>query len=149
MGKSIWFNVLDFWCNKRVPIGSGLTIPFLIGSDFLINGELKSVSVFLNELQSLDNEIFSIRNCNVIGEYVIQLNDSSDYSLNYFPKTKNLVITDENLIELYKSDKMIDFLTEKYSECLEKNLFSINYGKWEKINKTDLVMIKNCVEHRI
>ena len=143
-----WFVILDYWCNKKTPLGSGLTIPFLIGVINLADGKLINTSDFFKLLFDKKDEIFSIRKCNDIGEYIVQLNDKNDLpSLKYYNKFKNIYSTEKEL--LTENGEFQIKLEKIYSELIENKTFSKNNGNWNKLNDNDIKWIKNVLQHRI
>nr|WP_042296372.1 hypothetical protein [Nonlabens ulvanivorans] len=66
MEDYLWYKVLYFWCYTKQPIGSGLTIPFLIGVEKEFGrGEDYKIDDLLSEFHSIEGGDFSItiRNC--------------------------------------------------------------------------------------
>jgi hypothetical protein len=139
------FKILHYWCFKKVPLGSGLTIPFLIGVDYL-NDRVIPDSTY-NKLTELNNtnltSLISIHFCSNIQEYVVQLNDNSDKpSLAYYKKIGQIHVTGESL-EIYTSlTELSSFFDLLYMEHIRKTHFSKNFGKWTVFNEDEIRMIK-------
>lgn len=140
-----WYRILDYWCNRKTPLGSGLTIPYLIGIIYQIDCELITTNDFLELILTKEDKIFSIRKCDVIGEYVLQLNDENDLaSLSYYTKFKNIYLTEQNLIT--KENKFEKHLDKKYTGLISRKTFSKNDGNWNKFNDDEIKWIKNVLQ---
>jgi hypothetical protein len=147
MSDSKWYNFLYYWSFNRTEIGSGLTLPFLIGVEFLENKELpKSTLQLLNEIDNNDlNILFSIHYCPNIGEYILQLNEQQDIqSLAYYKKYNSLFIGDSVLNKKQGIFEISQFLDKKYMKYILNLEFSKDSGDWRKFNNNELQMIKNC-----
>ena len=86
--QSLWFQVLTYF-DKKGYFSSGLTIPFLLGANSIINleGERLTVEEFFEEIldESLPQKI-TLQRCGNIGEYVIGIFDNESESYRYGKK---------------------------------------------------------------
>lgn len=142
----IWYDFLYYWTFKRTVIGSGLTIPFLIGVEYLEKEELpKSTLQLLNDIDNNKlNILFSIHYCPNIGEYILQLNEQEDIqSLTYYKKYNNLFIGDSILNKKNGMVEISQFFDKRYMKNIRKLEFSKESGIWRKMNSEEIKMIKN------
>jgi len=147
MSDSKWYNFLYYWSFKRTEIGSGLTLPFLIGIDFLENKKLpQSTLQLLNEIDNNDlKKLFSIHYCVNIGEYILQLNEQQDIqSLAYYKKYNSLYIGDSILKKKNGIFEISQFFDKKYMKYILNLEFSKDSGNWRIFNDDEIQMIKNC-----
>ena len=152
MESPIWLETLKHF-DRNNYVRNGLTIPFLIGSESILNDkkELINVSEFIS---SVTNEEFpcylNLLKCGNIGEIIIGILDQE--TLNYFGDklseyylvSGKLVIL-ENSFEKTELSYIKDKLIEIYQPKIDKKTFSITNGKWSKFSKQDLTKIKEII----
>jgi hypothetical protein len=140
-----WYSLLFYWCFTKVPIGSGLTIPFLIGAE-TINGNRHNpitINQLLNEFQRLPvGYSISIRRCSMIGELVCSL-DHGDSENEHYPSFGSLVITDFTLAPTKDYATILIKLHDLYSSNINSECFSKHHGKWQHFTDEDYEIITN------
>lgn len=126
-----WFKYLDYWCNRKVPIGSGLSIPFLIGIELMTNEDY-DIKKFLSEIKNIkiDHQVICLRYCKYINEIVCCLDCMSENELKYYNNFDNIYfsLTDFNNIKDYQ--KFENEFIEKYSDIIKNKYFSKENGNW-------------------
>ena len=149
--KNLWFRLLFYWCYEKTPIGSGLTIPYLIGSEKHINNETISIEELLIEFSKNETNYFvSIELCANINEYVIKLNDTEDLiQLKHYPRFGNFFIQDEKLGKLVNINKISNYLQNIYYVNIKDDKFSKIDGEFIKFTIDDLEMINQFKESTI
>ncbi len=152
MESPIWLETLKHFDSNNY-VRNGLTIPFLLGSESILNEkkELLNVSEFIS---SVTNEEFpcylNLLKCGNIGEIIIGILDQE--TLNYlgdklsehYLVSGKLVIM-ENSFEKTELSYIKDKLIEIYQPKIDDKTFSITNGKWSKFSKQDLTKIKEII----
>lgn len=143
MQKRNWFRYLDFWCNQKVPIGSGLSIPFLIGIELISNKDY-DIETFLFELKKtkINQQVICLRYCPNINEIVCCLDTMENSEKKFYNNFDNLYYSitefnDTNDFKIFKS-----MLIEKYKEIIENQLFSKENGNWISFSEKKIEEIK-------
>lgn len=139
------FKLLHYWCYKKIPNGSGLTIPFLIGSEKYLNNTIISIKELLIGFSENETNYFtSIEFCGNINEYVIKLYTVEDliYLKNY-PNFGKLYIQDDILVNFNNLDEISLYFEQEYSKNIKKEEYSKMFGKWVKFISDDTKMINN------
>lgn len=135
--QSLWFQVLIHFDRKSY-FSNGLTIPFLLGANSIINPDDKRLAIddLFEEIidESLPRKI-SLQRCGNIGEYVIGIfdNESVGYLYREKPLYKqfgNLYITDNSFSAIDNSDTIKSILISEYQNLVDSELFSINQREW-------------------
>lgn len=143
-----WFRLIEYWV--RTKQRSGLSIPFILGARTLISDykiDENSVVNLLLEIKNQDtSNVFTIKHCEDIGEYVIGLNDSSNPIDGIEIKDDNnraiTIIAAMNTSVLGKNFQELSMsLTNRYKKCLSEEKYSRNDFKWTGFSNEDLKLI--------
>jgi hypothetical protein len=141
--KNLWFRLLFYWCYEKTPIGSGLTIPYFIGTFKHLYNETISTEELLMEFSKNETNYFvCIEFCANINEYVIKLNDKEDLiQLKHYPRFGNFFILDEKLGKFQNINKISNYLENIYSVYIKDEKFSKIDGKFVKFTINDFEII--------
>jgi hypothetical protein len=143
--KSLWFQVLTHF-DRNGYFRNGLTIPFLLGANSVINPqeERLTVEAFFEEImdESLSQKI-SLQKCEYIGEYVIGIfdNESADYpwgGRSLYKSFGNLYITDDSFSTISGSHGIKAILIKEYQNRIDREQFSINERNWGKYSEIEI-----------
>ena len=157
MKKSSWFKLLYYWSYLRVPNGSGLTIPFLIGAERKSSNHNDHFSIrnLIDELvhsHEIRYEI-SIRQCNTIGTLVCSLDELVDDEKSDAMNIGNLYLFANELSELSTVEALSEYLAINFDEFIEKDQYSIERGKWTHFSIDDMIIIQKALnsntQHKI
>ncbi|WP_405382320.1 hypothetical protein [Maribacter sp. LLG6340-A2] len=147
MEKSLWFKILYYWCFKKNPIGSGLTIPFLIGVEKEFGrGQNFETNDLLNEFY-LIQVIYSItiRNCQNINMIVCCLDILNNQEKEYYKNFGSiyLEVNDYNDLKTFEDFKLK--VKSEYIDYIQQNNYSINNGIWGGFTDIDLKTIEKIM----
>ncbi len=144
-----------FWCkllSEKQKKGTGLTLPFLIGAQEVLNSEKKlNIKELIDEMVNADIPVI-IKHCHQTKEYIFTLN--KELGLGYHKYEMDFgnlkIIADNNfLTSINEYEHIIDTLESCYLKTIQKKEFSrfINFEKegWRKFDKDDLDFIKSAV----
>jgi len=134
----LWYNLLDYWCSTKVPPGSGLTIPFLIGAQANDEDypEITSIKAMLEELETFGKTTL-IHFCNNIGEYVCCLTDLTDEEKKSYVGFGNLFLADDKLSSMSSLTQVCRYFESLYTEPMLVNRYSKNHGQWTEFTESD------------
>lgn len=145
--KNSSLSLLYYWCYKKTPNGSGLTIPFLIGANHFLTGNKPQVINLLSDLAN-NNHNFNIvlERCGNVNEYVLKLYNTNDsFGLNFYSNFNRLYFNDNSLTNCKNLEEVSDYFQILYSDCLNNDKFSKVYGNWVEFDPNDIYLIKsNC-----
>lgn len=135
--------LLNYWCNEKVPNGSGLTIPFLIGAKkYLGQSSINILSLFQEFISNDFKNYYSLEMCDLINEYVIKWNDERDLiSLKPYTNFGKLYIIDERLGQ-QNINQLSDYFEALYMEKLSFELYSKEHGLWKMFDLLEKKMIE-------
>ena len=138
--KRVWFELLYYWCYKKNK--SGLTIPFLIGSEkYLDNNHITIKELLIEFIENKNIYYTSIEYCNVINEYVVKLYLEEDLiSLINYPKYGKLYIQDDIMENFIDVNDISNFFENRYSEYIQNEKYSKNNGEFVKFDTDDILM---------
>lgn len=146
-----WLKVLAFHEQHGI-IWNGLTIPFLIGAERLLNEKQSKYSVkdFFENVNNLKTPI-TILKCSQIHEFVIGTLDSeTQLILNKNPNTYlrigNIICTDESLKDFKTADDFSAFCCAEYEKIIQTDTFSLQNGAWRTFNRNELENIKRSAK---
>lgn len=114
MKSSAWYKVLNYWCNIKTPLGSGLTIPYLIGIEREYGRGLDfGIPELLTEFNSLEEDDFviSIRKCQNINMDVCCLDKLKDEEKAYYKRFESLYLVVgryDDFISFKKFQKVVE-----------------------------------------
>lgn len=141
----IWFKILSHF-EKKGYIQNGVTIPFLIGSNTVLNpsGKALTITQLVNEFQIIhDPEKITIQKCGNIGEYVIGILDNetkmiiAKYKQNVYKNFKNFVIIDSSFDSYQDINQILKTLEDIYLKLLSEQKYSKNDGVWTGFTEID------------
>lgn len=140
MNDKIWCKLLYYWSYRKVPVGSGLTIPFLIGaindySDPIDVCTIRKLILDFADIK-LNNYHVSIRFCTTIGTLVCCLEKLNKEELIGAKKIGNLYLMEDSL-NYVNINEIVEYLENKFNDYITNATYSINNGKWNKFSKTD------------
>jgi hypothetical protein len=140
MDDFLWYKVLNYWCNIRTPIGSGLTIPFLVGVEKKYGrGDDFNTNLLLDEFNTIDTEQSVIVSyCNNIGMDVCSLEELSKLEKNYYKKLETLFLGVGEYKDLESFEEFKKVIYDEYLIYIEEEKYSINNGKWTDFTQIDL-----------
>ncbi|CAA0183006.1 hypothetical protein [Tenacibaculum maritimum] len=141
MRYKFWYKLLYYWCFEKIPLGSGLTVPFLIGFEREYGTNVNfSTDDLLKEFKNLDNGyIISIRYCDNIGAYVCCLDEKYFVSESkYFRSFGSLFFNKADYSEKADFDDILKDFRDRYMGIISDKGYSYNEGGWTKFNKDDL-----------
>jgi len=149
MKGSLWFRLLHYWSYKRIPIGSGLTIPFLVGAErmFLDHANPFSIRNLIEEFVN-SYEVgydISIRQCNNIGTLVCCLEELEEDEKMYAENIGNLFLFANELIELTTINTLSEYLEKRFNGFINNNEYSSMAGKWMVFSQDDINTIKKAL----
>lgn len=146
-----WQKLLVGWRNKN---RTGLTVPFLIGSQINIMNQNSSIKDLLYEIAHGDLEIY-LTYCPHINELILGIKEDGYGNFN----GKFLKIHQEKDIygKLYvskiilndtkesKIEEIIEILDNRYSNQIENSLFSKNQNNWTSFTEADIAFIRDNI----
>jgi hypothetical protein len=137
----MWYEILYHWCYDRIPEGSGLTVPFLVGFEREY-GENPNYSTddLLNEFKNLDNGYnISIRFCDNIGAYVCCLDEKYlEGERQYYKSFDSLFFNkNEYSTEAVFDDILTDF-RDGYMDIINDKGYSYHEGEWTNFTNDDI-----------
>lgn len=141
----LWFRVLEYY-EKNGYYDNGLTIPYLIGCNTIINPTrpILSLTELLNEFQNIHKpEIITIFECGNIGEFVVAILDYE--SKLYYTESKrsihkrfnNILVLDSSLDKCSNINQVISIMKKKYQFIIQEQKFSKNDGVWTEYTEID------------
>lgn len=139
MQSKEWYNLLDYWCNKKSPRGFGLTIPFLIGAT-----KAKGTRELLMDIDRTETEkLVVLRFCSDIWEYVLSLPNAPKSFLQNYKRFDQLAIHCDYLDKLNSIEELVDHF-ERYNEVISNKKFSWNKDcrDWEPFSEQQKQMIE-------
>lgn len=140
MNNCAWYKALNYWCNIKSPLGSGLTIPFLIGVEKVFGrGEDFDIDTLLDEFRAIGGgSSITIRFCDYIGMDVCSLDIlNNEEQLNYTNfDSLFLMVNDYDDVNSFEGLKKV--IEDEYSSNIQQNHFSINNGVWNDFLESDL-----------
>ena len=147
MNDSAWYRALNFWCNIKTPLGSGLTIPFLIGVEKKYGrGDDFGIYALLEEFTSLENDFFvSIRFCDYIGMDVCSLDILDNQEERNYKNFGSLILIVDDYNHIHKIENLKELIKNEYSTYIENNNFSLNQGTWSDFSSNDLVWLNKVI----
>jgi len=141
----LWYNLLYFWGYLKQPLGSGLSIPFLIGAEikFGVNSNYCTDDL-LSAFKKMDCEyVIAIRDCHNIGELVCCLEEHTVEESKYFRKRfGSLVLISEYFNEVNSFSQLLQLIEEDYMPLINQGKYSVSAGKWEAFSKEDISIIE-------
>ncbi len=147
MNNILWYRLLYFWSYKKIPIGSGLTIPFLFGAEKTFGGreECFNLIMLIEEFIEFDLERFNLtfRKCGNIGTLVCSLEELTDIEKRFSRKFGNLYIFSDRLKNIHTTELLIKYLSSQFSKFIDFEYYSIDSGKWSKFSTMEVEMIKS------
>ena len=135
----LWYCLLYYWCYKKVPICSGLTLPFLVGAENEsgIRQDQFTISELLTEFKELSNGYtVSLRRCSMINEIVCSLDDNNFEQAHYLA-FQSLTIEDTSLSQINEFQLIAKQLEEDYSGRINDGNFSKHLGHWQSFTQED------------
>ncbi|WP_452230024.1 hypothetical protein [Lacinutrix sp. MEBiC02404] len=147
MEDFLWYKVLYYWCFTKNPIGSGLTIPFLIGVEKKFGrGEDYEIDDLLTEFHSIEGDFsITISNCQNINIDVCCLDILNEQEKGYYQNFGSIYLE----VNHYKESKTFnDFkliVISEYIYFIEQNNYSVNNGLWSNFTDADLKLINNIM----
>lgn len=141
-----WFNLLYFWGYLKQPLGSGLSIPFLVGAElqFGANDNFSTDDLILAFIEMDSEYVIAIRDCNDIGELVCCLEEHTSEESKYYKKRfGSLVLISPYFNEIKSLDQLLWQIDKDYMPLIEQRKFSISKGNWNAFSKKDVAMIEN------
>ena len=148
MEQPVWYRLLYYWCYEKVPVGSGLTIPFLVGAELFANEQQRKLSIpeLISEFRfHKSNKVISIRYCLNIGEYIVSLDEMCENEKSHFLHFGNFYIVEEKLATLNDYQNILDVLENRYLDMISHGKFSKDYGKWKSFSDTDVHTINRVL----
>lgn len=148
--NKFWYKLLCYKCFTEKK--TGLTLPFLIGSQYLCNIENPiNIEQLLIEIRNSDNKII-IKYCHQIKEYILTIDKGliSGYIKNKL-EFNNLTIIPDNsfLVGIENFDHIIEAFETLYSKMIKQELFSkivVDHNDvWIKFEKQDKILIKKAL----
>lgn len=140
----LWYKLLYYWCFNKTPVGSGLTVPFLVGAEREC-GEAKDFNIddLFSEFKSLDNDyVVSVRFCNNIGALVCCLDIFEEKEKEYYKGFGSLFLDDEYFIHLDVFNDVIAFFRNDYLTIINRKKYSISNGEWTNFSKREIKLIE-------
>lgn len=139
----MWYDVLTHFDNNGY-FQNGLTIPFLLGSNTVLNPheKLLSTSDLLLEISNHSSK-FTILYCGGIREYVLGKLDYetekllSKYKKGIYREFNNLIIVDNSFETLNEFDEIVSLLSNKYDPLIQSGYFSKNNDEWGNYSKIE------------
>lgn len=147
MEDTAWFKVLYYWCYEKTPVGSGLTIPFLIGVERNFGrGKGFDASDLIYEFASLSSEhSIIIEDCNDIGNEVCRLEILEIQEKEYYRKSfGSLYLPSAEYKDIQSLDELRIMFSRDYQ--INDKEYSINRGQWGDFNSEDLEIIENSLQ---
>ncbi len=143
MLETAWYKVLYYWCYQKTPLGSGLTIPFLIGVEREFGrGENFNVSDLIDEFISISAEFsLVIGNCDEIGTEVCSLEILNTQEKEYLKSFGSLYLTSSDYRDIEELDELKDEFKKDY-QIIDKE-YSITNGQWSDFSIDDMEIIEN------
>jgi len=136
---SSWFKALNHWCYQKTPIGSGLTIPFLVGVEKRLGrGENFKTSILLDEFTNLNDYVITIRYCDYIGMDVCELDEINEYEQSSYKNYGSLFLAVSDYDEINNLSDLKKVIAEEYSDHIKNYKFSLNDGVWSDFTEGDL-----------
>lgn len=142
-----WYNVLHYWCFRKDPIGSGLSIPFLIGVEREFGrGEDYHIEDLISELNSINSELsITIRYCSNIDMDVCCLDELTNQEKKYYKSIDSIFLAVDDYDELKTFKEFQSVVKSEYLDYVERGNYSINNGKWSGFTDDDLLLINNIL----
>ena len=137
----MWYTILYHWCYNRIPLGSGLTVPFLIGFEREYGGNSNySTDDLLKEFKNLDNGyIISIRYCDDIGAYVCCLDEKYlVIERKYYKSFDSLFFNKKEYATEAVFDDVLTNFRDRYMDIIKDKGYSYNMGEWTNFTKEDM-----------
>ena len=151
MNDKIWYKLLYYWSYSKKPIGSGLTIPFLIGAinDYSDPIDVCSIRKLIQDFAdiNLNNYQVSIRFCTTIGTLVCCLENLIEEELIGAKKIGNLYLMADSL-NYVSINELVEYLENKFNDYITNANYSISNGKWNKFSKTDKETIEKVLTNK-
>jgi hypothetical protein len=145
----IWFNILEHF-DKKNYLKNGATIPFLIGSEQIINPDKKLLSIaeFLNQIleQKLPSYI-NLMKCPKLGEIVIGIIDIQTVTFlkrnprKIYKTYGGLMITD-NSYDNKNWDEIVTDVQDNYQYIIDDLKFTFEDGQWTYFTTEEIQRIK-------
>lgn len=148
--NKFWYNLLYYKC--FVENKTGLTLPFLIGSQYECNFENPiNIEQLLTEIKNSDKKII-IKYCHQIKEYILTIDKGlvSGYVKNKL-EFNNLIIIPDNsfLYGIEDFEHIINTFETFYSNNIKEELFSktiLDHNDiWIKFEEQDKDLIKKAI----
>ena len=145
----MYSNLLKLLRNKS-NIGTGLTIPFVIG---VLKKDNQSNQLTISELlfdivNNAESEVM-LRFCNEIGEFILTISPNFILAKRYIKHLKFdqlLVVPEKNLKGLSELDHMIASLEIDYAKYINEGNFSKRGEDWYEFDENDENFIKNSLK---
>lgn len=141
--KPYWAKIFYHFI-RRGYIYNGLTLPFLIGAEKVMDTDatLYSISEILEKFSRYEMPVTVMR-CGNIGEYVFGIMDTEDLNhKNLYREINNIFVTDNSLAACSTLSDLIDTMEGRYNGLLDKQFYSRLNGKWESFSNIDIERIK-------
>ena len=133
------------WCIKEDQYG--LTLPNIIGAIRTSTTKKEySIDDFFDELPNIDLDV-KISFCGDLEEFVIGTFKRQDAPKKYYAEINTIYYTEREL-EIQSYNDLIIFFEEKYSDKIEKGLYSKNYysKEWNNFNEKEKEFFKEINE---
>lgn len=145
VNSPIWYRILEHFERKNY-FQNGLTIPFLIGGEKLINpaNDISAIGDFISDISnSTEVRVTTIMMCGNIGEYIIGLEDEETKAMrqiypNLYKEFGSLICTDQSFDDADDLNELITIVEARYTACLSSALFSKNHGIWTEFSTSDI-----------
>ncbi|MGJ8743264.1 hypothetical protein [Polaribacter sp.] len=147
MEDYIWYKVLYYWCVTKEPVGSGLTIPFLIGVEKEFGrGEDYKIHDLLSEFHSIEGDYsITIRNCQNINMDVCCLDILNSQEKEYFENFGSIFLQVDDYSDLDSFDDFKKAVSSEYIHYIREGNYSINNAQWSGFTDFDLDLINNIM----
>lgn len=152
MSQPCWLKVLDHFL-KRSYVQNGLTLPFLIGSELILDSNKEKLSIQQILGQMYDNGLryhISIMFCGDIREYIFGILDPESININkqksIYRTYNNLSITDESFSSSDSLESIQAELEAKYEEHIYNEEFSKQHGKWTRFSTEEMTRITEAID---
>ena len=144
----LWYKILYYWGFLKKPLGSGLSIPFLVGAEiqYGINSNFSTDDLLLQFSKMNSKYAISIRYCDTIGELVCCLEEfAEEETKSHQKRFGNLVLIADYFNQTKTLDHVLLLVEKDFMPLIKKEKYSVSYGKWSSFSQNDVSMITNLI----
>jgi hypothetical protein len=136
-----WFTLIYAWTQNRKR--SGLTVPFIVGSEEKVKEKssleiVKSLVLNVEEYYN-PNFVVTFFRCHDIGAYVFGLfpRNNANYYNGHWISENHRILIGQGVCANCNVDGLIDMVNNAYGYEIQNDLFSLNQNIWGEFNEFD------------